>query len=588
MKGHSAACGIAFWLIVLLAVIVVPQGMSAASIIDADNYLTAENYARAEATYRSLIADDKTGDAYAGLAVALAKQATPQKILESEQILRRAKDKFVQNPNVTAAAAFVSLIHAQVIASPAKKDEYLEAAEKLCNMALNADPDILIAQQTLGQVLLAQDEPEEAIIPLRHAVDLAENPFDLSLLAQVLLKVNPKDPEASDVVDRALQLNRNYYPARLQHAVVLAQQGKNEDAFMELSSIPQSARGYEWHQVEGDVYYKEGDGPAALASWQEASRLEPHSPQPYKAIAEYYAMRGDGELAIAELHNALEILPNDTPLRMKLAELALRQDKLDVAETEYKTILASDPDDPNSLLGLSRVYYRKARRDGQYPPGWQELMDQLQNVVTEKSVQGKILKSGTQELKENIELSEAEKSLSQNQFREAREHFLTVINNHRDDPYALLTLGEQALNEGDLLSAEEAFNYAKEIPAVASRAEQGLAKLLVQRNEAERQVKLGDATRSIPEVAIDHYKQALIADPECAKAYYGLYTIFAERRRQEPQKALDYAICFLQAADENNPMRKSVEAEASKLKQRLGHQPSKRGKEKEVVNKEIR
>jgi hypothetical protein len=100
------------------------------SINDADNYLTAENYARAESIYRGLLSEDRTGDAYAGLSVALAKQGTPQKILESEQILRKAKDKFTQNPNVPAAAAFVSFVHAQVIASPAKKDEYLEAAQK--------------------------------------------------------------------------------------------------------------------------------------------------------------------------------------------------------------------------------------------------------------------------------------------------------------------------------------------------------------------------------------------------------------------------------------------------------------------------
>ncbi len=76
-------------------------------------------------------------------------------------------------------------------------------------------------------------------------------------------------------------------------------------------------------------------------------------------------MRGDGELAIAEMHNALEILPNDMALRNQLAELALRQDKLDVAEAEYRTILAAQPDDAQGLLGLSRVYFRKARRDGQ-------------------------------------------------------------------------------------------------------------------------------------------------------------------------------------------------------------------------------
>src|SRR6202021_2769842 len=142
----------------------------------------------------------------------------------------------------------------------------------------------------------------------------------------------------------------------------------------------------------------------------------------------------DGELAIAEMHNALEILPNDLAMRSQLAELALRQDKLDVAEAEYRTILAAQPDDAQGLLGLSRVYFRKARRDGQYPPDWQQLMEQLQNIISEQSVRGQIIKPGAQGLQENIELSEAEKALAKNHFRDARKHFNSVIENHREDP----------------------------------------------------------------------------------------------------------------------------------------------------------
>ncbi|MEZ4542972.1 MAG: hypothetical protein R3C24_03615 [Cyanobacteriota/Melainabacteria group bacterium] len=51
-------------------------------------------------------------------------------------------------------------------------------------------------------------------------------------------------------------------------------------------------------------------------------------------------------------------------------------------------------------------------------------------------------------------------------------------------------------------------------PEVAPRAEQGISKITSQRKEAERQVKLGDATeKKLPGWAEDHYKQSLIADP---------------------------------------------------------------------------
>ena len=127
----------------------------------------------------------------------------------------------------------------------------------------------------------------------------------------------------------------------MQKAICLGSEGKAEDAFTELHTIPEPERNSGWYLSQGDIYKKQGDGPAALASWNESIRREPHNPDPYKHLAEYYSLRGDGEQAINEMHNALEILPNDMNMRGQLAELALRQDKLDVAEEEYRTILAS-------------------------------------------------------------------------------------------------------------------------------------------------------------------------------------------------------------------------------------------------------
>ncbi len=570
----------AFFILPFACMTIAVQAL-ATSLAEADSLLLDNKYKDAEEAYRDLLADDSTGDAYAGLAVSLAKQSWPAKILEAEKVLRKAKQKFADNPNVIAAAGYVSFIHSKTVASPAKRDLYLEAAENFCSKSIKANPENLIAQQTLGLVKIAEDDTEAAIDPLKKAVSIAENPVNLTLLAQALLKLDPKDKDAEQYVQTAIKMKADYHPAHLQKAVILTNQGKHEDAFMELRNIPPQYRTPDWHQVEGDIYRKQGDGPAALTSWREAIRQEPHNPEPYKRLAEYYAVRGDGELAISELHSALEILPNDMQLRNKLAELALRQDKLDVAETEYRTILASSPDDPSALLGLSRVYFRKARKDGQYPPGWQQLMDQLQTIVTEQNVQGKLIKQGAKNLQENIELNEGEKALAQSHFREARQHFSQVINTHRDDPYNLLTLGEQAFNDGDLKSAEQAFSYAKELPEVSSRAEQGLSKITSQRNDAARQTKLGDATRQMPEVAMDHYKQALIADPQSPDAYYGLFTLFSKGRRTNPEqadKAVNYAGSFLESSDDTNPQRKEVQIDMDKLKKRLNK--GKEGKKK--------
>lgn len=536
------------------------------SIADADQLLMEGKLEAAEEAYKALVKSDETGDAHAGLAVALAKQNFPTKIIEAEKLLKQAKEKYSENINLMAAAGFVSYIHSRQVASPAKRDMYLEASEALCKRAIKANPETVIAHSTLGLVKLAQDDAEGAIEPLKKSAEMGENVTSLTLWAHALLRLDPRDKDAEELISKVLAEDKKYYPAHLEKARILLAQGKNEEAFMQLRNVPRSERNGEWSLIEGDIYRRQGDGPGALAAWKESIRLDPHAPDAYQHMAEYYALRGDGEFAIAEMHNALEILPNDMALRNSLAELALRQDKTDVAETEYRTILASQPEDPRAMLGLARVYHRKARKEGQYPPGFQQLMDQLQNIVTEQSVKAQVIKPGAKLLQENIQLNEAEKALTQKRFREGREIFSQVINTNRDDAYQLLTLGELALNDGDLRSSETAYTYAKEIAEVTNRAEQGISKIQSQRNEAARQTKLGDATWKIPEVAIDHYNQALIHDPQYPAAYYGLFAIHTKTEREDSEKAIDYANAFLEAADDANPLRKEVEASLAKLK----------------------
>lgn len=543
-------------------------------ISEADRLLLENKFEEAEEAYRALVSDDETGDAYAGLAVALAKQKWPKKVLEAERIVRKGNEEFPDNPNMLAAAGFVALEHSRTVSSPAKRDLYIEAAEKLSKKALKDNPEIAIAQQTLGLAKMAQDDPEGAIKPFRAAARIAEDPVNLTLWAEALLRVNPKDTKADEIIEEVLSQDPDYNPARLQKAIILTNKGKHEEAFTELHSIPRDERDSDWQNVQGDIFRKQGDGASALASWKEANRLNPRNPEPYKRMGEYYAVRGDGELAISEWHNALEILPNDMKMRSQMAELALRLDKLEVAEQEYRTVLNVRPDDPKALLGLSRVYFRKARREGgQYPPDFQALMNQLENVLAEQSVKGEVVK-GAGNLRENIQLSEAEKALTQKRFREADNLFNQVLEKHREDPYNLLTLAEQAYNDGALKTAERAYAYAREIPEVAPRAEQGISKIIAQRTEAKRHTKLGDATWKLPEVAMDHYKQALVHDPQHPPAYYGLFSLMC-KKKDDPEKAMDYGNCFLEASDDADPLRKEVEENLSKLKKRVDKENSK-------------
>lgn len=545
-------------------------------ISEADMLLLKNKLVEAEKAYRALLEDDENGDAYAGLAVALAKQKNPKKVIEAEGILRKCKDEFRENPNMMAAAGLVAFEHSKTVASPSKRDLYLEAAENLCEKAIETNEEIVIAQQTLGLVKMSKDEADGAIEPFKKCYQLAQDKVNGTYLAQAMLRVNPKSKKAAALVEEVLELDPEYSPIKLQKAIVLTNSGKHEEAFTELHSISREDRESEWYKVQGDIYRKQGDGNSAVASWKESIRREPRNADPYKSLAEHYTMRGDGELAISEMHSALEILPNDIPMRQKLAELALRLDKLEVAEQEFRTILSVKQNDPSALLGLARVFFRKARREGQYPQEWVQLKEKLQDVIEQRNVTGTMVQKDAASLQEKVDLAEAEKALTQKQFRDAGRYFRKVIDKHKEDAFQLLTLAEQAFNDGDLKTAELAYSYAREIPEVAPRAEQGISKITSQRKEAERQVKLGDATeKKLPDVAEDHYKQSLIADPQGADAYYNLFFLYLKEKKDSIEPTIEYGENFLEASEDSDNRRQQVEKLLFKLKERLRKENSK-------------
>ncbi len=81
-------------------------------------------------------------------------------------------------------------------------------------------------------------------------------------------------------------------------------------------------------------------------------------------------------------------------------------------------------------------------------------------------------------------------------------------------------------------------------------------------------MKLGDAAWKIPEIAIDHYKQALNADPQYSEAYFGLFNLYTKSDKQDPAQAMSYAESFLEAAEDASPQRKEVETGLAKLKKK--------------------
>lgn len=422
----------------------------------------------AEAAWAQAQTDNLAGqtpDALAQQAIELAKSNKPEEILKAEKLLKSARIVEPESPLVLAAAAYTAFQHSKLVASPAKRDLYLEAAESLAKKAIAQDSKIEIAQRSLGLVKLAQDQAQEAVEPLRQAVSLDASEVNLTLLAQALLEINPSNKEAGELVSKALAVNFDYNPAHVQQAIIFNAAGKTKEAASELNSVPQSARTSQWYVVQGQVLARQGGEQAALHAWMRASAEDPRNPAPYRLKAEHYAKKGNYELSLAEYHTGLETIPNDFALRQKLAELALAHNNFDMAEAEFKTILTSRPKDPKANLGLAQVGFRKYGKDGPFPADFQFFLERLQYIVGETI------------LPKNLSVQKSRTV----QFRDGYSKFVEAIEKHKGHPMDLITLGEQCLFEKQFVDAEKAFTYALAYPETHKRAQDGLDKIEIEK-----------------------------------------------------------------------------------------------------------
>ncbi|MBI1873975.1 MAG: sulfatase-like hydrolase/transferase [Acidobacteria bacterium] len=101
----------------------------------------------------------------------------------------------------------------------------------------------------------------------------------------------------------------------------------------------------------------------ALAKLQDAAILEPLSAEIPLARGKVYEMMDrDGE-ALEQFQRAVRLNPADPRPRARLADAALRLQKLDVAESEFRALLAMSYQPARSHYGLGRVAEAKGDRE---------------------------------------------------------------------------------------------------------------------------------------------------------------------------------------------------------------------------------
>lgn len=418
---------------------------------------------------RQIFAEDTSGKKISQAILDTIKINNSQNILKAERLAKSARKLVPDSPDLLAACAYLAYQHSKIVASPAKRDLYLEAAESLAKKSIDTDEKQELAYRTLGLVKLAQDRAEQAIVPLNKAQALNPDLHNLTHLAEALLRQNPHSIKAELLVDSALELSKDDSKALTLKALALCAKGDTKQALTALQRVQSTDRKAKWHLVQGDISDKIGDKKAALEAYMKATVEAPRDPETYRKLCQFYEEQKQYDLATTQYRKGLEALPNCTSLRMKWARLCEKIENFDGAESEYRTVLLSEPDSRAANNGLARVGFLIYRKTGTFPSDYQRTLDRLNTKPS---------------------------------FHEGSAKFFEKVEKLKGDPNSLLTLGEQALLEKEFQVAERAFGYALKFPQVRDRAQKGMDQVALEKYIAilakQARVSTGTKYSSVP------------------------------------------------------------------------------------------
>lgn len=209
-------------------------------------------------------------------------------------------------------------------------------AERLAADVLKSNRTNVLAARYLGEALLLQDRPQEAIVPLQRAARRSQDPAIETLLARALAEAGRKD----DALDRLRQATarRPPYPlAFLELGDQLGKIGRSDEAlavFEEgLALTPDAAV---LRIGLGFLHLSRNDRGKARGLFAAVRTSAPERRDALVALA--HVMTLDGEYAAAaELYRrALELWPDDAMTRIRLGKCLLEMGERKAGEAAVR------------------------------------------------------------------------------------------------------------------------------------------------------------------------------------------------------------------------------------------------------------
>ena len=242
--------------------------------------------------------------------------------------------------------------------------------------AVELRPDLVAALVHLGELRLAQDQPDEAERLFHRALAAARTAAAYAGLGQAALS-RRSYREAIAHFEAALAAAPD--ADALHHPLALAYRGAGETERARehlaragsvgvrppdpwLDELQQVARGERWHLLRGRVAFRKGRFADAATEFRLAVAARPESAGARIALGAALAAAGDRPAALAELEAALRLEPQNGTAHYNLGSLLMAEEGRAAEAAEHlRAAVAADPGDGAAHNALGRLLDRAGK-----------------------------------------------------------------------------------------------------------------------------------------------------------------------------------------------------------------------------------
>jgi Flp pilus assembly protein TadD len=244
-----------------------------------------------------------------------------------------------------------------------QKQDYA-TAEALLKKAIATHPADYRAWFDLGFLYTQTKRPDDAIAAYGNSVALNPDVFESNLNLGIVLARQGKSEEAAKYLKAATQLKPTAHPdeglARAWQSLGLVEQSQDPKqalaAFAEAAKLNPKDR--EPHLSAGALLEQQNQLDEAAREYQAAAALDPNGTEPMAGLANVYSKQKKLPEAEAQLRLLLAIDPGNANVRVQLGRVLAAQGKSEEATATLGATSHSAGSDPRSALDLGTVYVK--------------------------------------------------------------------------------------------------------------------------------------------------------------------------------------------------------------------------------------